>query len=974
MRYLNLPAFSFLTLILVLILLFSCSCQIRGFDEDPYVTPRVLVITPVGTQKGNVALTYCLVEFDGSPADIAVNFSTDGGQTYQTATITGGDGLTNLAGGLFPGIEYSIVWDTVSDGIANDSCRLKIVATKTSTGKEGTPGETLDFAVDNSPTTPPPPQAGSPTVWITDGPAGITDDNAPSFSYMGADSDGTISGYWVGIDANPPTTWTASTTWVSSPLADGPHTFYVMSQDNEGKKSIAASREFTVDTSGGVPYESFNIPCNITRMVFDKTRFCFYATDSGGMRTLRIDALTGNITGQVNHAYAPESLVISPDASKLYVCLLISGHSSYHGDGDGRVSVISLGSFSQTFIFDTLVDPFDVVATDEGVVVVSSGSGQWTSIHSYNGITGEQIGSAGIRQACYIDMHPDQKQVYAANTDTSPSDIEKFLIQGDGTLASMGDSPYHGDHRMSGNVWVSATGDYVVTRGGDVYTSSPVRSNDMHYLMSLPNTTALSDTDFHKQQNVMMSIEGTAVYYYNIKTMIRITSDALSGSGMAVGSIGGQVFVALVPGGGITVIERFPFPVFGGDTNTPPVAGFSYSPDTNLTISDLITFDATQSSDAQEDGSVLLYRWDFNNDGTYDTIWTNNRIASHQYSTNGLQLARLEVRDSLGLIGTKVLPIEIGTSLFEQPFHGSFSLDVHIDEVEPDPTRSYCYVTIPSQQKVAEVNLDTGLIERSIGISGMMESMCLSPDGTTLYVCLLVSGHNYYGGDDGTGQVAVIDVAGFEHTDTFDTQVDPFDIVATDAGVVVVSSGSGQWTVIHSYNATTGEQLGSAGIRHLCNISLHPDQNQVYSANTDTSPSDIEKFIINGDGSLTSAGDSPYHGDHRMNGNVWCAPTGDFVVTRGGDVFNSSMVGGADMIYLASMGQAAVTHIGWAPAKGYILTLESTYLRMYDYNLYTPLHEYSIGPNFGKIFVLNNIIYMTRSTALNTDFVAVKMK
>ncbi|MHC4662983.1 MAG: hypothetical protein ACYS8W_14980, partial [Planctomycetota bacterium] len=59
----------------------SLSCSIDGFDDSPYPTPWVITDTPAGTQQADVTLTYSMIEVDGSPADITLEYSNDGGST-----------------------------------------------------------------------------------------------------------------------------------------------------------------------------------------------------------------------------------------------------------------------------------------------------------------------------------------------------------------------------------------------------------------------------------------------------------------------------------------------------------------------------------------------------------------------------------------------------------------------------------------------------------------------------------------------------------------------------------------------------------------------------------------------------------------------------------------------------------------------------------------------------------------------------
>jgi len=333
MRLPKLPVSFCIIPILTLTALSALSCQVKGFKDSPYPTPRVIVTTPGGTQQSDVTLTYQLIEVDGSTSDISLEYSTDGGSTWQAAAAKGGDGTSNVKGFMFPGITRTIVWDSFADGLTGaQTCRIRITATKSGTGIKGTPGETNDFQLqnpdfpviswvskpegtvrqlpltfvwlldtpavpianyyygldENPPTTAtsntsvtiPAPSFGAhtfrvfaqstiglnsaileapftadnaaanlpPTVIITNGPSGTTSDNTPVFEYMGSDPDGSIAGYYVAIDMNPPFIWVTITTVTTSEITDGTHTFYVMAQDNEGANSSVASLTFTVST------------------------------------------------------------------------------------------------------------------------------------------------------------------------------------------------------------------------------------------------------------------------------------------------------------------------------------------------------------------------------------------------------------------------------------------------------------------------------------------------------------------------------------------------------------------------------------------------------------------------------------------------------------------------------------------------------------------------------------------------------
>ena len=69
------------------------------------------------------------------------------------------------------------------------------------------------------------------------------------------------------------------------------------------------------------------------------------------------------------------------------------------------------------------------------------------------------------------------------------------------------------------------------------------------------------------------------------------------------------------------------------------VAGGPYAADEGSPV----TFDATGSSDAENE--ALLYRWDFDGDGTFDTDWSSSPTASHTWFDDFEGTAQVEVTD-----------------------------------------------------------------------------------------------------------------------------------------------------------------------------------------------------------------------------------------------------------------------------------------------------------------------------------------
>jgi PKD repeat protein len=84
---------------------------------------------------------------------------------------------------------------------------------------------------------------------------------------------------------------------------------------------------------------------------------------------------------------------------------------------------------------------------------------------------------------------------------------------------------------------------------------------------------------------------------------------------------------------------------------TEPHAEFTVTPSFGDT-STLFVLDATGSSDLEDDASVLEYRWDWEGDGVWDTDWSLDEDATHQYLAADTYTVMLEVRDTGGLVGS----------------------------------------------------------------------------------------------------------------------------------------------------------------------------------------------------------------------------------------------------------------------------------------------------------------------------------
>ena len=94
-------------------------------------------------------------------------------------------------------------------------------------------------------------------------------------------------------------------------------------------------------------------------------------------------------------------------------------------------------------------------------------------------------------------------------------------------------------------------------------------------------------------------------------------------------------------------------------SSNSPVASFTITPSLGNILTDY-QFDASSSYDNEDSTSELEVRWDWENDGVWDTGYTTEKVISHVFNSIGEYTIKLELKDTDGLINTtkRVLNVE----------------------------------------------------------------------------------------------------------------------------------------------------------------------------------------------------------------------------------------------------------------------------------------------------------------------------
>lgn len=273
--------------------------------------------------------------------------------------------------------------------------------------------------------------------------------------------------------------------------------------------------------------------------------------------------------------------------------------------------------------------------------------------------------------------------------------------------------------------------------------------------------------------------------------------------------------------------------------------------------------------------------------------------------------------------------------------------DVHVIDAIMHPTKPVLFLIDGNDNTLVSLNYETyEVLYTELAYSGEK----LAYANGKLYVTQVKHPHSLYTFDENQeGAFAVFDAETLEFRNLVHIQLDPFDIAADDQGIVYVSSGSGQWTRIESYNGGNGAILSSKSIRNQSYIEMNPKQNKIYAINTDVSPRDISTFSIV-EGKLQSEVDSPYHGEYRLNENLKISPDGRYLLNGLGGIFRASAISNADMTYIGALDRP-FTSIAFDLIYGELYSANGKNLiQVYDYNTFVADYQLTSYGNINYMF------------------------
>ncbi|MEE9592871.1 MAG: ABC transporter substrate-binding protein [Thermoplasmata archaeon] len=94
---------------------------------------------------------------------------------------------------------------------------------------------------------------------------------------------------------------------------------------------------------------------------------------------------------------------------------------------------------------------------------------------------------------------------------------------------------------------------------------------------------------------------------------------------------------------------------------TAPIASFTVTPPTGVVTANF-TVDASASSDLEDPVNALEVQFDWEDDGVWDTNWTGEKMAEHQYASSDTYTIRMRVRDAGTLMDSTTRQVEVAST------------------------------------------------------------------------------------------------------------------------------------------------------------------------------------------------------------------------------------------------------------------------------------------------------------------------
>ncbi len=649
-------------------------------------------------------------------------------------------------------------------------------------------------------------------------------------------------------------------------------------------------------SSPNVPFE---LPFAVGDMVFEKTRPYSYAADTLGRRLARIDLRTGLIERYFDFDFYPALLSLSADGAGLYVGTLLASNQAVNPKPtSGFISCFDLARGVKLREFEVPVNPYSIAALGSNHLAVCRGYGG--GYYVFETGAGNQLSLSSPYLYGGVVAEPSQAAVLFASYGTS--DPKVGLLAVDPVTGLLSDSVYtgaQGSAASKGRIFPVPGASLAVDRGAAVFRYSLSPSNSIEWVRNLmPFSVESLSTDPVRPAffTVGTASDGSSALVYYSLGSLEATAVYPDTNRLSFVHATAETLYLVAVESQRSWIQRRPNPAAGSETNQAPMAVFAWSP-TQLLSGACVHLDGSASRDDLDSPAQLRYRWDWTDDGVFDTSFTNCPSLDLPLTEAGTLAVTLEVMDRFGATARtrQRLPVLPGPGA-----NANFGLQFGAGAAVFDRQRPLLYVTDPNKGRLVWLNLETAQIEHELDFHQTLGPLALHPVDDRLYLALMSPPTDTNA--SGAATIVGIDLSTRSMVQQFDINVGPFDMVISTNGYLVASPASGQWVNTRAYRLATGQETGAVFLQHRCRLAMHPAGAAVYLADTDLSPPSLVKCSLDPvTGALVKLGSGPEPSYY-----LFMHPQGDYLLLGSGAVVTTLSGSQPDMGFLCQLTNAAL--------------------------------------------------------------------
>jgi hypothetical protein len=472
-------------------------------------------------------------------------------------------------------------------------------------------------------------------------------------------------------------------------------------------------------------------------------------------------------------------------------------------------------------------------------VLAQDGSGAWATHYVFdsNGtLTDQKDWNYYSRDYAW---DPVTSRVYFFRDNMSPDDLHYEVIdQATGKITSAGETPYHGAYNITPPIRVSANGQFVLLGSGDIYKQA-----DLTWSGSL-GTQIVDARWFANGTMVTLTTASNQTTLRRIGTNLG-TLEQLTYTGQALRVVGTDAKMVIVVLSGGTVQFRSYVP--SDDTDGDGVSN----------AQDAFPLDPAASVDSDHDG--------------YPDAW--NAGKNQGDSTTGLTLDAYPQDSACYLLA-----------------HGD---GVHCDYASTVPNYvpdqvindgDTVYLLSSANKRVYRWSIATGSYLNPYVVGINQGTTTLAPT----QMAFSSSHHRLYLGYS-TGAIQFVDVTGTGGEVAFAATAMGVGGLAAVGNYLLAQDGSGAWDTHYVFNASGALTDQKDWNYYSREYTWDPVTSRVYFFRDGLSPNDLHYEVIDqATGKITSANETPYHGDYLIQPPIRVSPDGQYVLLGSGDIYNQS--------------------------------------------------------------------------------------